>query len=268
LVEFLKVGHTVTEERVKKAFNIMDALARECLSKCLIDFERDDVVVGALTVYHLSHGDLGAGMGRLEVRKASEQSTVLSWHYPSDVDYAQVYHEVYQDLEVRKPHWKAPRLRGEAAKEAGAIAKLRRKARLDCFNRVRQSFDFWLQQEERFLQPVELEAKPESPTLGASWEVAQSEKSNEISDDAATAKRPSWFPEQPQTLEKWRKSFQVILKTREEYSQRYENMDTEEPNPSIDDLRDALATMPEWGKKPSRSTVQRIKKAGDIGWLD
>lgn len=79
---------------------------------------------------------------------------------------------------------------------------------------------------------------------------------------------PSGFPKTPQTREKWRSSYALIRDRRREYKEEYDQGDTEEPNPLIDDLRDALALMPEWKKKPSASTVRRIAKAGDTGWLN
>ena len=74
------------------------------------------------------------------------------------------------------------------------------------------------------------------------------------------------FPGSPKTREgrqKWRESFRVIREIREEYRKLYDDGDTDEPNPSYDDLRDALARMPEWKKKPCLSTVRRIVRFGD-----
>ena len=75
------------------------------------------------------------------------------------------------------------------------------------------------------------------------------------------------FPMTQRGIEKWRRSYQVILEIRKEYRRLYDAGDTDEPNPSDDDLRDALASMPEWKKKPSPLTVRRIRRAGEKGLL-
>ena len=75
------------------------------------------------------------------------------------------------------------------------------------------------------------------------------------------------FPKSVAAIEKWRKSYQAICEIRREYRRLFENNSTDDPNPSDDALRDALANMSEWKKKPSLITVQRIKRAGDEGLL-
>jgi hypothetical protein len=79
------------------------------------------------------------------------------------------------------------------------------------------------------------------------------------------------FPGFPMTLEgveKWRQSYRVILKTREEYRNQFDLGYTDDSDPHIDDLREALADMPEWTKRPGASTVRRIVRAGDGGLLE
>jgi hypothetical protein len=82
------------------------------------------------------------------------------------------------------------------------------------------------------------------------------------------ASRPEWFPKTEKTRKKWCKSYDRIQEMRANYQDLYENGETDEPNPSVADLQDALATMPEWVKKPDPSTVRRIRMAGDNGWLN
>ena len=75
------------------------------------------------------------------------------------------------------------------------------------------------------------------------------------------------FPRTEAGVEKWRKSYRVICSKRAEYRELYDWGNTDEPNPSIDDLRVALSDMPEWKRKPGNSTVRRIIRAGDGGKL-
>jgi len=75
------------------------------------------------------------------------------------------------------------------------------------------------------------------------------------------------FPKSEAAIEKWRKSYRVICGIRREYRGLFEDDSTDDPNPTDDDLRGALANMSEWKKKPSLITVQRIKRAGDEGLL-
>jgi hypothetical protein len=84
----------------------------------------------------------------------------------------------------------------------------------------------------------------------------------------STGKQPfPGFPKTEEGIEKWRKSYRVILRIQEKYQRLCDYGDTDDPNPSYDDLRDALARMPEWKKKPSWTTMRRIRRAGDEGLL-
>lgn len=87
-----------------------------------------------------------------------------------------------------------------------------------------------------------------------------------VKEDASA--RPGWFPKTPDTIEKWRNSYLAILQMREEYRELYEDGETDEPNPSIGEMRERLADMEEWTKKPSESTVYHILKAGRMNWYD
>jgi hypothetical protein len=79
---------------------------------------------------------------------------------------------------------------------------------------------------------------------------------------------PSWFPKTEKSRERWRRSYSVIVEKRQEYRADYDDARTDDPNPYIDDLRDALSVLPEWKKKPTRKTVSHIIEAGDNGWLE
>jgi hypothetical protein len=94
--------------------------------------------------------------------------------------------------------------------------------------------------------------------------------SQEMQTGPTASDREIPFPGFPRTeagVEKWRKSYQIIRSKRAEYRELYDRCDTDEPNPSIDDLRVALSDMKEWKKKPGYSTVRRIIRAGDGGKL-
>jgi len=100
--------------------------------------------------------------------------------------------------------------------------------------------------------------KPRDDTIHGAAETGEIE--------APRPSRPHWFPKGDRALARWRKSYQAIKKLREDLRKSYENLNT--PNPTIDDMRDALDSMRCWRKKPSRSTVCRIVRSGDAGWLD
>lgn len=108
------------------------------------------------------------------------------------------------------------------------------------------------------------EAMPENGEAGTDRDDTSGILENEAGDNAPLP----GFPTTPKGREKWKRSYGIILEKREEYLESYRNFDTDEPKPSVDDLRDALANMPEWKKRPSTSTVQRIAKAGDEGYLE
>ena len=79
--------------------------------------------------------------------------------------------------------------------------------------------------------------------------------------------RPDWFPKTPGKVSDWKEAFAIIGKVRQEYRVRYENLDAEDPEPSVDDLRDAIAYEMH-KKRPSAKWVRNVIKAGENGWLD
>ena len=79
---------------------------------------------------------------------------------------------------------------------------------------------------------------------------------------------PEWLPTTPRTIDKWRTAYTIIRVKRQVYRRAYHELETDDPNPHVDDLRETLAALPDWPKKPARRTVRRIIQAGDNGWLD
>lgn len=73
------------------------------------------------------------------------------------------------------------------------------------------------------------------------------------------------LPKRQRQLDKWKKAWSIIRKTRTQFQKEYDNESTENPSPKLDDLRDALARKMKW--KPSEKTVSRIIKAGEEGLL-
>ena len=76
---------------------------------------------------------------------------------------------------------------------------------------------------------------------------------------------PSWLPKKRNTLEKWKKAYSVILSTKDRFQESYDNGDTDNPEPKIDDYGDALK---EKGIKYSDRQLRTIIKAGEHGHLD
>jgi len=74
-----------------------------------------------------------------------------------------------------------------------------------------------------------------------------------------------YLPQKEKTIGKWKRFYQIIQETREVYKQRFSDWDNEDPEPSIDELRDAIAT--KMDEKPSERNVYHIIKAGDAGLL-
>lgn len=73
------------------------------------------------------------------------------------------------------------------------------------------------------------------------------------------------LPKRKSQLNKWKKAWSIIRKTQGKFKKEYENTRTDNPEPKVDDLRDALGGGMNW--KPSEKTVRRIIKAGDEGLL-
>ena len=76
---------------------------------------------------------------------------------------------------------------------------------------------------------------------------------------------PHWFPKDPETIKKWKMMYKIIQKTRKQYRKDFDSGKADNPKPSIDDLRDAIAA--KLNEKPSERIVYYVKKAGDKGWL-
>lgn len=82
---------------------------------------------------------------------------------------------------------------------------------------------------------------------------------------------PSWVPKGPKTQEKWKRSYRAIQRARREYhddyDRGYDRGDDTAREPSLEELCDVLAKMPEWKKRPSIRTVQNIIRANEEGYL-
>jgi hypothetical protein len=73
---------------------------------------------------------------------------------------------------------------------------------------------------------------------------------------------PRWFPKKPETIRKWKEAYSTFVDLRAEYLRRYENLDTDDPNPKIGDYRDAIHG------RYCEKVVSWILSAGDSGWLE
>lgn len=74
------------------------------------------------------------------------------------------------------------------------------------------------------------------------------------------------LPKTKKAFKRWRDSWRKIARTRSEYRRLYFRGDTESPNPTMDELRDALS--PIWGRKPCEKSVSRVMRAGELKLLD
>lgn len=68
------------------------------------------------------------------------------------------------------------------------------------------------------------------------------------------------LPKKPKTLNKWRETYSIVLKVREDYSTLYENDDTDDPTPRMEDYIEALKAE---GKKYGKKQLRKIINAGD-----
>lgn len=73
------------------------------------------------------------------------------------------------------------------------------------------------------------------------------------------------LPETDKTLKKWKKSYLIIQKTKQQYQERYDDGDTENPEPTVNDIIEALKYE---GIKYSGRHIQNIVNAGNAGCLD
>ncbi len=75
------------------------------------------------------------------------------------------------------------------------------------------------------------------------------------------AETVAYVPKNEAALAKWHKMWRIIRRTRREYVDEFNEAEGEKPNPTTDDLRDAIAR--ELGFKPSEKTVQRVIRAAN-----
>ena len=80
-----------------------------------------------------------------------------------------------------------------------------------------------------------------------------------------TKESETYIPQRDAALKRYRKAYPILDKTRDRFRKEWDEGNTENPSPRIDDYRDALAF--EIGYKPSEKTVRRILNAGDAGLL-
>ena len=79
------------------------------------------------------------------------------------------------------------------------------------------------------------------------------------------ARKPRVPSRQPD-LARWRRAYPNLIETQERYREIYEDGDTDDPKPKMDDYRDALAS--EMGWRPTERTIRKILAAGGGGLLD
>lgn len=75
----------------------------------------------------------------------------------------------------------------------------------------------------------------------------------------------SLVPKRADAYSRWKKAYESILELRVTYRENYDDWNNDDPSPTLDDIRDHLAS--EVGWKPSGRTIQKIIKAGDNGEL-
>jgi hypothetical protein len=90
-------------------------------------------------------------------------------------------------------------------------------------------------------------------------------KNQEVRNKKSESGKPPWVPKKEETLLKWKHAYEIIVATEEEFKMAYRNLETENPKPSIADLRDALKN--KLVNNYSDKTVRRIRFSGKKGWL-
>ncbi|MCG3209828.1 MAG: hypothetical protein FOGNACKC_03455 [Anaerolineae bacterium] len=80
-----------------------------------------------------------------------------------------------------------------------------------------------------------------------------------------SSERPDWFPKTEKALKKYRVAYGIIKKKKKEYKTDYDNGDTNNPKPTINDLRDAISL--KLGVAYSARQIRRIIQAGENGWV-
>ena len=145
---------------------------------------------------------------------------------------------------------------------------------------------FWL---ERLLMPIIaaypearqqvlaglIEAFPEVRSLLPVGEVqvAEGDRSEEVSADTAqdrdtadaSNRRPSWLPKKSETLKNWKKAYKEMQELKKEWRDEYDDLNTENPNPTYADFRERLKE--KHIRAYSEKRIGQILKAGQNGWL-
>ncbi|MBN1992833.1 MAG: hypothetical protein JW953_09010 [Anaerolineae bacterium] len=83
-------------------------------------------------------------------------------------------------------------------------------------------------------------------------------------EDTEQIEQKAFLPIKQATIQKWKKAYSIVIETRTEYQNSYENLETETPIPKISDLLDALKAQ---GIQYSDRQLREIIKAGDAGQL-
>ena len=106
------------------------------------------------------------------------------------------------------------------------------------------------------------------------WEVLEQELSEEQAespaDSGVVAEKtalPKWFPKGEDTRRIWKRAYhEAILPLRKKYLNLFNEGETDNPKPTIGDHRDKIANVTGQVYR-GESTIRRIQKAGDEGWL-
>jgi hypothetical protein len=122
----------------------------------------------------------------------------------------------------------------------------------------------------RFSDIVVGEAQPIGAVMENEQEMPRSESAPAqqgiASEPSSVVSLQDLLPKKPETREKYKRAYSIIVKLREEYRELYENEETDKPAPNMDDYREALAFRMDW--KPSGTLVRKIRKLGDGGLLE
>jgi len=76
---------------------------------------------------------------------------------------------------------------------------------------------------------------------------------------------PREFPKKAETLAKYKQAYSIIKNMRKQYRRLYSDGHTEDPEPELDDYREALTSKMGW--KRTRRTIRKVIKLGDKGLL-
>jgi len=118
----------------------------------------------------------------------------------------------------------------------------------------------------RELPPVEREATG-TPAPGQ-VQTEPPPPTREVAGDkeASASSVPDWLPKKAETLVEWKKMYSLWLELKEEYFELCQEKSTDNPEPSLCDLRERIIT----GLKRERSMrlLRYVVKAGHSGYLD